>query len=51
LDELSKKQSRQFAKSIRFLADGKLPWKIAIIIDATIPLCQDRCRLQVTGFV
>ena len=43
LDELSKKQSRQFAKSIRFLADGKLPWKIAIIIDATI---QNRSSLH-----
>jgi hypothetical protein len=36
LEELSKKQARQFGKTIRFLADGKLPWKIALIIDATL---------------
>lgn len=36
LGELSKKQARQFGKNIRFLADGKLPWKITIIMDATL---------------
>ena len=36
LCELSKKQAKQFGKNIRFMADGKLPWKIAIIIDATL---------------
>jgi len=36
LNELSKKQARQFGKTIRFLSDGKLPWKIALIIDATL---------------
>jgi hypothetical protein len=36
LCELSKKQAKQFGKDIRFMADGKLPWKIAIIIDATL---------------
>lgn len=36
LTELSKKQARQFGKTIRFLAEGKLPWKIALIIDATL---------------
>jgi hypothetical protein len=36
LDELSKKQAKQFGKYIRFMADGQLPWKIAIIIDATL---------------
>ena len=36
LSELSKKQAKQFGKYILFLADGKLPWKIAIIIDATL---------------
>jgi hypothetical protein len=36
LDELSKKQAKQFSKSIELLANGKLPWKIAIIIDATL---------------
>lgn len=43
LDELSKKQAKQFSKSIRFLANGKLPWKIAILIDATL---QNRSSLH-----
>jgi len=43
LCELSKKQVRQFGKNIRFMADGKLPWKIAIIIDATL---QNRSSLH-----
>ena len=36
LGELSKRQARQFGKNIRFLADEKLPWKIGILIDATL---------------
>ena len=36
LCELSKKQARQFGRNIDFMAAGKLPWKIAIIIDATL---------------
>jgi len=36
LDVLSKRQARQFGKTIRFLGDGKLPWRIALIIDATL---------------
>jgi hypothetical protein len=36
LNELSKRQAKQFGKNIRFIADGKLPWKIAILIDATL---------------
>jgi hypothetical protein len=36
LCELSKKQAKQFGDDIRFMADGKVPWKIAIIIDATL---------------
>jgi hypothetical protein len=36
LCELSKKQAKQFGKNIGFIADGSLPWKIAIIIDATL---------------
>ncbi len=43
LDELSKRQAKQFGKNIRFMADGKLPWKIAILIDATL---QSRSRLH-----
>ena len=36
LEELSKKQAKQFGRIICFLEDGKLPWRIAIIIDATL---------------
>jgi hypothetical protein len=36
LCELSKKQARQFGRNIGFMAAGKLPWKIAVIIDATL---------------
>jgi hypothetical protein len=43
LDELSKKQAKQFGKYIHFMADGQLPWKIAIIIDATL---QNRSTLH-----
>ena len=43
LDELSKRQARQFGRNIRFMAEGKLPWKIGILIDATI---QNRSSLH-----
>ena len=36
LCELSKRQAKQFGKNIDFIAAGNLPWKIAIIIDATL---------------
>ncbi len=36
LDSLSKKQARQFAKLSRALANGTLPWNIAIVIDSTL---------------
>jgi hypothetical protein len=36
LSQLSRKQSKILAKRIRFLANNKLPWKIAIIIDSTL---------------
>jgi hypothetical protein len=36
LNELSKRQAKQFGKIIGFLADGKCPWKIAVLIDATL---------------
>ncbi len=35
LRELSKKQARQFFKTNKGLATGKLPWNIAISVDAT----------------
>ena len=35
LRELSKKQARQFFKINKGLSSGKLPWNIAILIDAT----------------
>ncbi|MCP4986497.1 MAG: hypothetical protein GY928_10710, partial [Colwellia sp.] len=35
LRELSKKQARQFAKINKGLSTGKLPWNIAISVDAT----------------
>jgi hypothetical protein len=43
LDELSKKQAKQFAKALEWLAKGALPWKIAILIDSTI---QNRSSLR-----
>jgi len=43
LSELSKRQAKQFGKSIQFLLDGKLPWQILIIIDATL---QNRSSLH-----
>ena len=35
LHELSKKQARQFSKINKGLSTGKLPWNIAILVDAT----------------
>jgi hypothetical protein len=35
LRELSKKQARQFSKTNKGLSTGKLPWNIAISVDAT----------------
>ena len=35
LHELSKKQARQFSKVNKGLSTGKLPWNIAISVDAT----------------
>lgn len=32
LDELSKKQAKQFGKNIGFIADGSLPWKLEVSI-------------------
>ena len=36
LDQLSKKQARQFSSAIKFLSTGQLPWQVAILIDSTI---------------
>jgi hypothetical protein len=36
LEELSKRQAKQFSKTLNWLAKGSLPWKIAILIDSTI---------------
>ena len=36
LDDLSKRQAKQFSKVLKWLAKGSLPWKIAILIDSTI---------------
>jgi len=36
LDQLSKKQARQFSSAIKALSTGQLPWQVAIIIDSTI---------------
>jgi len=36
LDQLSKKQAKRFGKNLRFIADGKLCWKIGILIDSTL---------------
>ena len=35
LHELSKKQARQFSKAMHALGQNRLPWNIAIIVDAT----------------
>jgi hypothetical protein len=36
LSQLSRKQSKTLAKRMRFLANNKLPWEIAVIIDSTL---------------
>ena len=36
LDELSKKQAKRLSKALNWLSNQKLPWKIAVLIDATI---------------
>ena len=36
LDQLSKKQARQFSSAIKFLSADRLPWQVAILIDSTI---------------
>ena len=43
LGSLSKRQAKQFSKVCKKLADGKLPWQTAIIIDSTI---QNRSSLH-----
>jgi len=43
LNELSKKQARQFSKINKGLSTGNLPWTIAISVDATI---QNRSSLH-----
>ncbi len=43
LSELSKKQAQQFAKINKGLSTSKLPWNIAISVDATI---QNRSSLH-----
>ena len=43
LDQLSKKQARQFASAVNNLSSGQLPWSIAVLIDSTI---QHRCNLH-----
>jgi hypothetical protein len=35
LSELSKKQAQQFSKAIHAFGQNRLPWNIAIIVDAT----------------
>ena len=36
LDQLSKKQAKQFSTAIRALSAGQVPWHVAILIDSTI---------------
>ena len=36
LDNLSKRQAKQCAKVLKYLETNTLPWKVAIIIDATL---------------
>ena len=36
LDQLSKKQAKQFCAALKSLAKRQLPWKVAILIDSTI---------------
>lgn len=35
LNELSKNQTKQFSRTMQGLADNRLPWNIAILIDST----------------
>ncbi len=44
LNDLSKKESRQFGKHLELSGSGKLPWRISILIDATL---QARSSLHV----
>jgi hypothetical protein len=43
LDQLSKKQAKQFSAVLKPVAKGQLPWKVAILIDSTI---EHRCSLH-----
>jgi hypothetical protein len=43
LEQLSKKQARQFSSAIKALSAGQVPWHVAILIDSTI---QHRCSLH-----
>jgi hypothetical protein len=36
LDQLSKKQAKQFSSAIKTLSAGQIPWHVAILIDSTI---------------
>jgi hypothetical protein len=36
LEDLSKRQAKQFSRALKYLAHNKLPWKIAILIDSTL---------------
>jgi hypothetical protein len=47
LNQLSKKQARQFSATLDWLAAGQLPWKVAILIDSTI---QHRSSLEEISF-
>ncbi len=43
LDQLSKKQAKQFSAVLKPLAKGQLPWTVAMLIDSTI---EHRCSLH-----
>jgi len=43
LNRLARRRSRKLFRKSKYLADGKLPWKIAIIIDSTL---QNRASLH-----
>jgi len=43
LQELSRKQAKQFSQILNYLGKGSLPWRIAILIDSTI---QNRSSLH-----
>ena len=36
LNQLSKKQAKQFSGIVQFLKNGSLPWKIALLVDSTL---------------